>query len=263
MLILNDISKRNQLILEWFKKAINYLKKIEDESIEINSKDHWNNLVTNVDKYIEEKFVENIRQAFPGENIVSEEGFGDGETKNKGVNWFIDPIDGTTNFITMRKHYAIMLAVYEDGVGQLGYIYNRDEDAIYMAIKDEGIYKDNQKLIFNKKDYELNEGIVGMNSHIVRENGFYDFKMATRNSLGIRSQGSAGLELLDLSLGNQVAFVSTHLAPWDIAPGLIFLNERNIIAQQFNGEVPSLTKSEPIIAAYPTAFSDIKEILSN
>lgn len=258
---MEDIEFRNKLITSWFQQAVAYVQSVEHTELEISEKDHWNNLVTEADKSIEAFFVKCIREKFPTEKIMSEEGFGDNGKVGSGITWFIDPIDGTTNFITMQKHYAIMLAVYEEGVGQLAYIYNKDEDALYSAIKGEGIYKNGKLLSFTRDDYQLSEGVIGMNTVIIRSIEYQALKDISTHCLGIRSQGSAGLELLDVALGNQLAFMSSHLSPWDLAAGLVFLKERQLICIQFNGEQPTLNKSEQIIAAYPSTFSTIKRFL--
>ena len=71
---------------------------------------------------------------------MGEEGFGDELTSMDGYVWLIDPIDGTLNFVKRQEDFSIMIALYKDGVGLLGYIYDVMRDRFVYSIKDYGAY---------------------------------------------------------------------------------------------------------------------------
>src|SRR3954468_3507139 len=77
--------------------------------IDIETKSSVNDLVTNIDKEIEQFFISRIKRDFPDHKILGEEGFGDVVQTLDGVVWMLDPIDGTMNFIHQRRNFAISL----------------------------------------------------------------------------------------------------------------------------------------------------------
>ena len=106
------------------------------EPLKVDTKTSRNDLVTNVDKEIEQFFIAKIREQFPTHKIMGEEGFGDELTSMDGYVWLIDPIDGTLNFVKRQEDFGIMIALYKDGVGLLGYIYDVMRDRFVYGIKD-------------------------------------------------------------------------------------------------------------------------------
>ena len=92
--------------------------------IHIDSKANANDLVTNIDREIEQFFIERIKTDFPTHKIIGEEGFGDKVESVEVVVWILAPIDGTLNFINQQRNFAISLGIYLDGAGMLGYTYD-------------------------------------------------------------------------------------------------------------------------------------------
>ena len=105
---------------QWVKEAGERIRASFDKTLNIETKSNPNDLVTNIDKEIEQFFIKKIRADFPTHKIMGEEGFGDELTNLDGVVWMIDPIDGTMNFIHQQRNFAISLAVYENGIGKIG-----------------------------------------------------------------------------------------------------------------------------------------------
>ena len=108
--------QRDALIKEWLKEATKKIKESLKHDLEVEVKSSPNDLVTQMDRKIEKELVEKIKQHFPNDLIVSEEGFGDRVNKKdfeQKTVWFLDPIDGTLNFVLQNENYAVMLAVYE------------------------------------------------------------------------------------------------------------------------------------------------------
>ena len=79
--------------------------------IHIDSKSDANDLVTNIDREIEQFFISRIQRDFPTHKILGEEGFGDEVDSLDGVTWILDPIDGTMNFIHQKRNFAISLGI--------------------------------------------------------------------------------------------------------------------------------------------------------
>ena len=163
---MQDLQKRNDAIRKWIVDASEKLKEFMTKELIVEEKTNAHDLVTNVDKSIEEFLVGKIHEEFPNEKIISEEGFGDTASDLDGIVWFVDPIDGTTNFITEQDHFAIMIAVYEDGVGIMGYVYDVMRDVLYHGIKGHGAFE-NDVPMEKVKNKKLDEGLFALSTNIM------------------------------------------------------------------------------------------------
>lgn len=228
-------------------------------TIDIDSKADANDLVTNIDREVESFFIERVRQDFPEHKMVSEEGFGDKISSLDGVVWFLDPIDGTMNFIHQRRNFAISLGIYVDGVGMLGYIYDVMRDELYHAAKDEGAYFNDERLP-QLEITPLEEAIIGINASWVAPNERVEnekiIELITR-CRGTRSYGSAAIELAYVSSGRIDAYISMRLAPWDIAGGIVIAQEVGAVATNLEGENPHLLGSDTFIVTRPGLHEEI------
>lgn len=212
------------------------------DQIHIDSKSNANDLVTNIDKEIEQFFIKQIQTSFPGHKILGEEGFGDEINSLNGTIWIVDPIDGTMNFVHQKRNFAISLGIYQDGVGILGYIYDVIRDELYSAKKGEGAYVNDERLPKLEED-SIQEAIIGINARWVAPNRYIDHEKLLgliQHCRGTRSYGSAALELAYVSSGKLSAYVSMRLSPWDIAGGKVIAQEVGAVATNLEGEPPSL-----------------------
>lgn len=254
------IEEQDKLIKEWLYDIKEYLKANQDKVLDVEQKTADNDLVTEMDKSIEEQLVTNIRKHFPGDKIVGEEGYGDDITSMDGRVWIIDPIDGTLNFVKQQENFAVMLAVYEAGVGQLAYVFDVTDNKLYSAIKGRGV-SCNEKLIEIPQDLPLSEGLIASSSALMIKNNTSGLKAIAEASLGVRMLGSAGLETLEVVKGNVVAYLASNLKPWDIAPGIIFMQELGMRATDFNGNPLNLLSNNNLLLSTESAHGKIVELL--
>src|SRR5690625_233931 len=257
------IKQRDTLIKKWLKEAAEEIKEALKSELEVEIKTRKNDLVTQMDRQIEKNFVAKINEHFPEDLIVSEEGFGndvDVTDFEEGTVWFLDPIDGTLNFVLQNENYAIMLAVYEKGIGQQSYIYDVDRDRLYWAIKDNGVYC-NDQLLPEIKNLSLEEGLFASNSMFLSNKQVNFNTEITKRAMGVRTIGSAGLESAELVKGSTIAYVSYGLKPWDIAPGLMMVQENGGVVTQFAGSPVNLFTGSLTIMATLTAQKEISRLL--
>ncbi len=106
----------------------------------IETKSNAADLVTNMDREIEQFLIGKIKETFPHHHILGEEGYGDEVTSSDGVVWLIDPIDGTMNFVHQKRNFAISIGIYENGIGKIGLIYDPVHDELYHALKGAGAF---------------------------------------------------------------------------------------------------------------------------
>lgn len=252
---MDRIEKRDDLIKMWMREAAELLKASFHDKLEIQEKTSRTDLVTNMDKTIELFLYEKISAAFPGERIMGEETIGHDITDLKGIVWIVDPIDGTLNFIKQQANFAIMIGVYENGVGRLGYIYDVMHDEMFWAIKGKGAFC-NGKHLKKIEDIPLAEGLVAISHRLIAADEDEARKIGKASS-GLRMVGSAGLETALVASGKLVAYIAPSLAPWDIAAGKVIAEEVGLVYKQLNGQSINLLKNNAVIVATPFAYQEI------
>lgn len=255
--------KRDALIKEWLKEVKESIKASSSNELTVETKSDRSDFVTNMDRDIEKNLVEKIREHFPKDKIVSEEGFGDDlntvDIENDTV-WFLDPIDGTMNFVLQKENYATMIGVYESGMGQQAYIYDIECDKLYWAIKGKGVYC-NDQLLPEIKNLSLMDGLFAANTKFLSDKQVSLNTEILKQSMGVRTNGSAGLEAVEIVKSNTVAYITYGLNPWDIAPGMILIEENGGQSVRFDGKPIHLLEKAPIIMGTPQAISDIQKLL--
>jgi len=211
----------------WVKEAGERLRNSFSEKLNIETKSNRNDLVTNLDKEIELFFRHKIAETFSEHKVVGEEAMEENYPNMSGVVWIIDPIDGTMNFIHQQRNFAISIGIYEDGVGQIGLIYDVIHDELYHAIKGEGAFMNQQRLPM-LEEVSVSDMILSINATWISENNRIDPSILTplvRDVRGTRSYGSAAIELAYVAAGRTDAYMTMRLAPWDFAGGVVLLKE--------------------------------------
>lgn len=258
---MSEILKRDKLIKQWIKEAAESIESAKEDSLKVEEKSARNDLVTNMDKKIEEELSRKIRAEFPEDRICGEEGYGDDLKDLKGTVWFVDPIDGTLNFVLQQENFAVMIGVYEEGIGVQGYIYDVVKDNLYSAIKGQGIFCNDQQMKA-PKNKSLSEGLIATNSQLMTQDKYSDYRKIADQSMGVRMLGSAGLEVIELLKGNVIAYMASKLSPWDIAAGKVMVEEVGFKVSQFDGSSIDLLNKNKTIFSTGKAFDEIVTVNS-
>lgn len=233
------------LVLE----AGNHLRQWMTETLDIETKSNPNDLVTNVDKAVEQFLVDQITSTYPQHQIIGEEGHGHDVTALEGVTWVIDPIDGTLNFVHQGANFAISVGVFKDGKPYAGFVYDVMADTLYHAKAGFGAYK-NEQLLAPIEDTNLAQSIVGMNANWLAGKKISPvLTPIIQDSRSARAYGSAALEIVHVATGQLAAYITPRLQPWDFAGGMIILNEVGGIATNFIGKPLEITHPDSVIVA--------------
>ncbi|WP_206911780.1 inositol monophosphatase family protein [Enterococcus sp. DIV0849a] len=243
-------------IKEWLTEAAGYIRVRLTNKLTVSQKSGRTDLVTNIDEEIQSFFIKKINQHYPNDRILAEEKGFNTIDSFAGRVWIIDPIDGTMNFVMEQENFCIMIAVYEEGVGQLGFIYDVMKEELYWGGKNYGVFLNDRKLP-QPKDVALSEGLIGMNAYMYRKN-IYSAGEIGHACMGIRVSGCAGVELIAMLKGNHIGYIS-NLSPWDYAAGLVLINEFGFKYSNIEGEPLAFDKREYFLAATPTAYTQIQE----
>ncbi|XJZ28357.1 inositol monophosphatase family protein [Bacillota bacterium Lsc_1132] len=238
---------------QWIKEAGDRIRSSFDKTLNVQTKSNPNDLVTNMDKEIEQFFIAKIRETYPDHQILGEEGFGDEIEHLHGIVWMIDPIDGTMNFIHQQRNFAISLGIYEDGIGKIGFVYDVVHNELYHAQKGQGAFLNGKRLPM-LKEAKVNEAIIALNATWVIENRRIDHNLMiplVRDARGTRSYGTATLEMIYVATGRVDAYISLRLAPWDYAGGTIIVEELGGVVTNLRGEKLDFLSKDSVFAAKP------------
>ncbi|MGO2198765.1 MAG: inositol monophosphatase family protein [Pseudolactococcus laudensis] len=245
--------------LEFAKKVVRqaggFIRQHLSDDLEISEKTHFDDLVTNLDREVQEQILTQILSTFPKDHVLAEENDVRHDIKDGNV-WVLDPIDGTTNFIVQRDNFAVMLAYYESGIGKIGVILDVMNDNLYWG---DGIsaYKNEAQIHLTVKP--LRQSLIGVNTYMYRTNagGLLDL---SHESLGVRAIGSAGIEYVNILEGKIWGYFS-NLSPWDYAAGAVLIAPFGYITQQIDGRPLAFEGRQMMMSVPSNQLDKIKAYL--
>ena len=183
-------------------------------------------IVTEADRRSEALIVERLRSRFPKHAIVSEEG--GGQKANSDYCWYVDPLDGTTNFAHGFPVFCVTLGLaYRDEVAA-GVVYDPMREELFTAERGGGAYLNDHQRLRVSRNASLSECLVAtgfppfMRDHELNIQLYYRF---TRLTHGVRRAGSAALDLCSVAAGRFDGFWELKLNPWDKAAGSLMVTE--------------------------------------
>jgi myo-inositol-1(or 4)-monophosphatase len=217
-------------------------------------------LVTRVDRGSQELIVREIEQAYPGHSILAEEGYR--KEKDSEFTWIIDPLDGTVNFVHHIPFFCVSIALYKSGKPYLGVCYNPMSDEIFQAMAGEGAF-------LNDRRIRVSETVTLMESVICTGFPYQQdeidliierFERVVKASQGVRRFGSAALDLCYVAAGMMDAFWEIGLKPWDMAAGVVILQEAGGMITLVDGR-PFDLESGDILASNRKVHEEIGRLM--
>lgn len=253
-----DWQQLNRDVTALLKEARRQVMAKMHQALTVDEKTGRKDLVTNVDKSNEQFLIQGIRRLDPTAQVLGEEGFGDQVTSVKGRLWIVDPIDGTMNFVKQRDNFAMMIGIYQDGIGQLGFIYDVMKDVLYTGGPQLGGVWANQRQLSAPTNLALAEGLIGMSSPLVIQDIAHT-QAIVHASAGMRIYGSAGIEMINIMLGKTLGYIS-YLKPWDFAAGQVLLNTLGVRTSTIDGQPLDMLSSNLVLVVTKQAQRDILRI---
>jgi len=206
------------------------------DKVEIESKG-TNDFVTNVDLSAEQAIIATIQKSYPDHTIISEEA-GLIEGKDKDIQWIIDPLDGTTNFVKGIPHFAVSIAIKVKGKLDQAVIYDPIRGDLFSASRGKGAQLNGFRIRV-KKHKDLNGSILATGfpfKHKQHTNAYLDmFKTLFIKTADMRRAGSAALDLAYVAAGRVDGFFEIGLKPWDTAAGELLVIEAGGLVTDFVG----------------------------
>jgi myo-inositol-1(or 4)-monophosphatase len=192
-------------------------------------------LVTEADRKSEELILHLLRARWPDHDITAEEsGRAD---SGSDYRWYIDPLDGTTNFAHGFPVFCISMALEHKGTRLAAVVYDPTRDELFAAEKGQGAYLNESRIKVSAID-RLAESLVstGFPSHKRHKNpNIYFYHQITLRSHGVRRAGSAALDLCSVAAGRFDGFWEFNLNPWDTAAGVLLVEEAGGRVTGFDG----------------------------
>ena len=218
--------------------------------------------VSYVDKESEKLLVAELSKILPEAGFIAEEGTG--KPKPNGLNWIVDPLDGTTNFIHGLPPYSISIALTNANTVLMGLVYEVTLNECFYAWG-------NGKAYLNGNEIRVSS-IKNVNDALIATGfPYYDYSLIgpflksmeyfMRNSHGLRRLGSAATDLAYVACGRFETFYEHSLQPWDVAAGAFIVEQAGGKVSDFSGENNYLFGGE-IVATNSAIYNNFQNIIS-
>ena len=228
-----------------------------------------NDLVTESDVASEKIISEQLRQAFPGHRVAGEEGtrIGEGE-----LTWWIDPLDGTYNFVHAVPRFSVSIALVAgnsiDGI-LLGVVYDPMFDELFYANKGGGAYRQSGgspvEQIHVSTLLRLRDALVasGFPANLqTSRNNTAEWSAFVPLTQGMARMGSAALDLCYVASGRFDIYWEQGLAPWDMCGGILIALEAGARVTEYYGDAFKLTPPSGLLATNAKLHDDGIRVLS-
>ena len=240
------------------------------EELRVEAKAHRNDLVTQVDRGVEARIASCLEATgipIHGEEAHRVEDF---ETY-RGRAWVLDPIDGTLNYVSTHRDWAISLALVDDGVPVLAALADPVAGRLYTAVRGRGARVEPltgeavgcdgvaSKALEPVKDLPLSEGMVIAHYQLTQHAGI---GRAIEGSRGMRCYGAAALEMAEVAAGGAVVYAQPLLQPWDIAAGALLCTETGAVLTRMDGSAFDVRRAGSLLVGSPAAHAEVLEYLS-
>lgn len=246
--VLNDL-------IEWARHAGSILREGYGKEHQINHKGRID-LTTEIDHQSEAYLLEQVHRHFPGHTIETEEsGLLNG---GAGSRWYIDPLDGTTNYAHAVPLFCVSLAYAENGKALLGVVYEPMRDECFYAEYGKGAFLNGER-IHTSTSPDLLTSLLTTGFPYDRfsdsRNNLAAFEHFTRLTQGVRRLGAAALDMCYVAAGRFDGYWEQTIRSWDIAAGGLIVTEAGGVVTKMNGEADYLQPPLTILAGNPAVHA--------
>ena len=226
----------------------------EVENLQVSMKGAGD-FVTRADTAAEKIIKEELMGARPTYGWLAEEG-GAEEGQDPTRRWIVDPLDGTTNFLHGLPHWAVSIALEHKGRIVAGVIYDPTKDEMFLAEKGEGAYLNATRLRVSGRS-KMIESIFAtglpFGGRADLPETLHDLARLMPACAGVRRWGAAALDMAYVAAGRYEGFWERRLNPWDLAAGIVILQEAGALVEPLEKEADILGDGA-VICANETIF---------
>ena len=257
-------SEQENAITTLIREAGQKLRQASPAEDTIHQKEGPANFVTDFDTEIQKFLIGGLKKILP-----EAEFFGEEDTEeNKGASasgeytFYIDPIDGTTNFMFRYNHSCVSVGLARREQMIAGFVYNPYVDEMFTAVRGKGSFLNGRKLEIRNRS--VTEGIAAFGCARYNDENvgvlFDTVRELFDRSLSIRSGGSAALDLCRIAGGSNVIYLETKLQPYDYAAASVIIEEAGGVITQIDGTPVTLHEPCSILAGTELGCSETREI---
>lgn len=255
--------ERFELAKQLIRQAGAALRQCRPDRSEVARKTGHQDLVTRWDKATERLLRETISTAFPQDALAGEE-YPRVSGGADAVVWYLDPIDGTTNFVNEHRNYAISIGCWQGETPLFGMVLDVEEDRLYWARPGEGAWRDDTRL--KVSDRETIPELLFTTSCI--QYTFFEDHPCRSGMLrlaedvrAVRSLGSVALEICQVAAGEADVYVTIRSCPWDHNAARIILQEAGGAISSLGSEPLPLDQNSTVLAANsPAMLEKIRQL---
>lgn len=221
-------------------------------------------LVTEIDRRSEAFILGQIRGRFPGHVVVAEES-GGLEGKDEHC-WYIDPVDGTTNYAHGLPFFSVSIGVADKAGMLLGVVYDPMLDECFSAARGEGAWLNDVPIHVSETtalvDSVLATGFPG-DAHTAEKNNVEEFRRFTLKVQSVRRMGSSALNLSYVAAGRLDGNWALGMHVWDLAAGALIVREAGGVITALDGDPEYMKPPYSLVAANPFIHPLMMEVLHN
>jgi myo-inositol-1(or 4)-monophosphatase len=216
--------------------------------LEVGTKSAPVDLVTEVDRACEALVLERLVKERPDDAILAEEG---GALERPGARWrwIVDPLDGTTNYAHGYPRFCVSIGIERDGVREVGVVYDPLLDELYHAVRGAGAFR-NDRAIRVSGETRLDRSLLATgfayDRRESREDNLDHFGAFLKRARALRRDGSAALDLCYVASGRLDGYWEFKLAPWDVAAGILIVEEAGGRVSDARGGPPDPSGRETV-----------------
>ena len=235
--------------------ALDYFRQLD--SLEITTKGHQD-FVTIADQNVETHVRDLIANAYPDDGIVGEEHAP--KPSSSGYTWVIDPIDGTTNFISSVPQWCVIIAVVKDDATQIGVTYDPVHDETYAAVRGQGATLNGKPMIC-PSETTIQRGTIatGFNNRISADGAVRVVRSIIDEGGVFHRNGSGGLSLAYVAAGRLLGYTEEHMNAWDCLAGLLQIQEAGGQTEDISAD-RTIADGTRIVAGSKGVFSALLSI---
>jgi myo-inositol-1(or 4)-monophosphatase len=219
-----------------------------------------NDFVSEVDRKAEQAVIDIIRKTYPSHGIMAEES---GDQAGEDFLWIIDPLDGTTNFLHGFPQFSVSIGVQHKGRMEHGVVYDPLRQEIFSASRGAGAQL-NERRIRVSKAQSLDGSLLGTGfpySQMAHLDDYLElFRVFISRTAGVRRPGSAALDLAYVAAGRLDGFWEYGLKPWDMAAGVLLIQEAGGLVADFNGGNDFMANGD-VVAANPKVLKAMLQVI--
>jgi myo-inositol-1(or 4)-monophosphatase len=186
-----------------------------------------------------------------------------GKEGNQDLVWIVDPLDGTTNYLNGIDHFSISVALVKKGVPILGVVYQPFAKDCFSCIRGQGVIYDGMVCQPPSPNVPVSDALFSTGfpyrSPDLAESFFKAAAEVLTLGLGIRRSGSAALDVAYVAMGWYQGFWESDLQPYDIAAGLLMMEENGVVFSNERGEDFEMSRDRILVAGFPSVHEKLLE----